>query len=274
MNPETKAKIALSIKKNRLIRIMVYPFMTYKREKVKKTFWNSQDGAYLRTLKDKFRGKRCFIVGNGPSLTLEDLNRIKNEYSFGTNKILYLLDKCEWIPTFYLCIDDEAGTMIKTLLHQCNVPYKFINIGCRSKDDPEDFHYVYTYTKFTFAKYAPKKPEISEDISSYIWPGCTVTFAAIQMAIYMGFKEIYLIGVDHSYSVTIDRKGHKKVENAVKTYADGIPDWGKSVQYIDATTEAYQCAKDYCDTHGIKIYNATRGGKLEVFERVDIDDLL
>ena len=42
----------------------------------------------------------------------------------------------------------------------------------------------------------------------------------------------------------------------------------------DKMIDAYKVAKQYADDHNIKIYNATRGGKLEVFERVDLDDIL
>ena len=42
---------------------------------------------------------------------------------------------------------------------------------------------------------------------------------------------------------------------------------------IDEATLSYQAAKQYAQTHGIKIKNATRGGKLNVFQRVDFDSL-
>ena len=42
----------------------------------------------------------------------------------------------------------------------------------------------------------------------------------------------------------------------------------------EALTKCYEVCDTYAKAHGIKIYNATRGGKLEVFERVDFDDLM
>ncbi len=42
---------------------------------------------------------------------------------------------------------------------------------------------------------------------------------------------------------------------------------------VDMHLEGYKSAGNYADIHGIKIYNATRGGKLEVFERVNFDSL-
>lgn len=43
--------------------------------------------------------------------------------------------------------------------------------------------------------------------------------------------------------------------------------------YEDRMILAYESAKKYVDSHNISIYNATRGGMLEVFERVDFDSL-
>ena len=59
------------------------------------------------------------------------------------------------------------------------------------------------------------------------------------------------------------------------TYAEGIdpsakPGWN----YVDSTTYSYITAKKYADTHGIRILNATRGGELEVFDRVNLDEVI
>ena len=53
----------------------------------------------------KYKGQRCFIVGNGPSLNLEDLNKLKNEKTFAFNRIYYIFDKTEWRPSFYITED-------------------------------------------------------------------------------------------------------------------------------------------------------------------------
>ena len=88
----------------------------------------------------------------------------------------------------------------------------------------------------------------------------------MQLAAFMGFKEIYLLGVDFSYG------GQQKNTNYTYFYeTDAIENMG--VGYVRQVTLAYQAAKRYAESHGIKIYNATRGGKLEIFERVDFDSL-
>ena len=100
----------------------------------------------------------------------------------------------------------------------------------------------------------------------------TVSYMCLQIAIYMGFKEIYLLGVDHSYSVALEPDGSV-------TQFEGVADHFSEKDKISnlpapyKTNLAYEAAKKYADEHDVKIYNATRGGKLEVFERLDFDSL-
>ncbi len=48
---------------------------------------------------------------------------------------------------------------------------------------------------------------------------------------------------------------------------------GDSVQNVESMNRSYELCKEFAEKNGVKIYNATRGGKLEVFERVDFDSL-
>ena len=63
----------------------------------------------LEQCKNKYKGKRCFIIGNGPSLTKEDLEKLKGEYTFASNKIYKLFDKTSWRPDFYAIFDENVG---------------------------------------------------------------------------------------------------------------------------------------------------------------------
>ena len=100
----------------------------------------------------------------------------------------------------------------------------------------------------------------------------------MQLAAYMGFSEIYLLGVDHNYQKTIDLNGNVVVDpNAKDYFCEGYDADIKDVVVHDMgnNTRAYMDAKKYCDATGCTtIYNATRGGKLEVFKRVNFDELV
>ncbi len=218
--------------------------------------------------KNKHKGQRCFIVGNGPSLTVEDLEKIKGEVSFAANRIYNIYDKTDWRPTYYSIQDyvvicksfNEIDKLIKTK--------KFVGII------PTMYHKKMkniVFYKLIDEPFYPEPPNFSEDVSNGIYDGWTITYTNIQMAVYMGFSEIYLMGVDHSYSVVKDSDGNL-IYNNVKDHFNA-DDKSHDIPQTFKTTVSYISAKEYAKKNGIKIYNATRGGKLEVFERIDFDSL-
>lgn len=90
----------------------------------------------------------------------------------------------------------------------------------------------------------------------------------MQLAVYMGFSEIYLLGVDFNYSNNIyDPKNHFEGCDTAKNKIR------LNQVYPEITLLAYESCRDFCRKHNVRIFNATRGGKLEVFERKSFDDL-
>lgn len=223
----------------------------------------------LRSLKNVNSGKRCFIIGNGPSLTPEDLDKLKYELSFASNSIYKIFDRTDWRPTYYCATDHKMIKIIKKEIISKIKGEMFIGI-C-------DFRYNpripgAKYVKMIVEEVYPQMPKFSENILNGCYEGRTVTYTAIQIAVYMGFKEIYLLGIDHNYSAVLNPDG--TITNMSEVNDHFSDDYKTPViPALYKTTLAYQAAKNYADTHGIKIYNATRGGKLEVFERVDFDKL-
>lgn len=234
--------------------------------------------AAFRALKDMHKGERCFIIGNGPSLTASDLSSIKDEYSFAANRIFYIFDQTEWRPTYYCSQDelviDSILDKLPSILKECkkmfliSACFEKVTASLRSDEN----------VLFFCAKYARayKKRLFSEAIDQYISGGGTITYAAIQIAAYMGFREIYLIGVDHSYSTpSLNKANELNGEDVQNCYFKGTPSNVKlNKPDTDNSTISFIKAKEYCDAHSIKIYNATRGGKLEVFPRKQLEDIL
>lgn len=108
----------------------------------------------------------------------------------------------------------------------------------------------------------------SDDIVRGVYSGYTVAYDMIQIAVYMGFSEIYLIGADFNYNGDAAQKGNHVYDSK---FQDKRKMAGRS--YIDCSINAMEVSRKYAEAHGIKIYNATRGGKLEVFERKELDEL-
>ena len=242
-----------------------------------KNFSRTKMGKELKKYKNKHIGERCFILGNGPSLTPEDLTTLheNGEITFATNRIYNIFDKTEWRPTYYCCEDEliikEKQEEIENI--PCEAKFIPINLKWYHEVSIKDANYFYiNYNRDSHDKYS-----FSTDISKQINCRGTVTFTCMQIAAYMGFSEIYLLGVDHNYQKIIDDNGNIVEDKSVNDYfCEKYDEDIKDVVVHDMgnNTRAYIDAKAYCDeSKKTTIYNSTRGGKLEVFQRVNFDEL-
>ncbi|MGG7620227.1 6-hydroxymethylpterin diphosphokinase MptE-like protein [Bacillus coreaensis] len=250
--------------------------LDYKTKKyIKETIFSfSRNGKDIRTLKNIHLNKRCFIIGNGPSLTVEDLDKLKNEITFAFNRIYYIFDKTDWRPTYYCSEDDKTIFKSKEEINNLKIENKFFPVNF-----PWDYKIHFKNAKYYIFKFGDRnvEPKFSENIVKGIYWGNTVAYTAIQMAVYMGIKEIYLLGVDHNFSKMVNDKGEIVIDKTAKDYFTKEYNNDKEDLYIpniEVSTRAFTAAKKYADKHNIKIFNATRGGKLEVFERVDFDKII
>lgn len=266
------------MKKAKWIRIMSFPIINIIRVTRLIAYQYTTDAKKIRCFQSKFDGERCFIIGNGPSLIASDLDILKNEHCFAANKIYKIFDDTVWRPEFYFCADSFVLNDCKENIKDLKLPNIFIQLEGKKhhlEQDNSNVIYINNYYPFLVNRYKRVKGiKISKDVAHHFAGGETVTFTAIQMAIYMGFKKIYLLGVDHNYSQKIDSKGNLTTDPSIKDYFGNIKTESYNIQSYETTNAAYQVARDFCDKNKIKIYNATRGGKLEVFERADFDSVI
>lgn len=215
----------------------------------------------LKHFKDKHKGERCFLVATGPSLLIEDLEKLKDEITFSMNTIFLAFNETAWRPTYYGIQFPDLFTKYKTQIDSLEVDYKFIGDVISKKVNVSEEYYTYPLNllnhNMIHKKYHTK---FSDDAFAVVYDGYTITYSIIQLAAYMGFEEIYLIGVDCNYS--------SNTINHFKDYGIVDPNYSSTSEKM---ISAYRVAKEYADQNNIKIYNATRGGMLEVFERVDLD---
>lgn len=234
-----------------------------------KTKW----GKNIRALKDSHAGERCFIVGNGPSLKMEDLEKLKNEYTFAFNRIYLSFDQVTWRPTFYCTQDIKLAKNSRgEILENISTEYVFAPIDLfwyEGIDLKTDYY-------FSPVRTGENKPGFSIDADQRIYTANTVAYTAIQLAVYMGFTDIYLIGVDHNFHTYQDKNGNIVHDDHVKDYFTEKYNSDQSelfVPRLDVSSLSYESAQEYAENNSVHIYNATRGGKLEIFPRVDFDSL-
>ena len=210
----------------------------------------------VKSLKGKYADKkRCFIVATGPSLNREDLYSLdKNgEFTISMNRIYNI--KPIWYPDIYIVTDSVLMREDAEKIRQYNVPLKFYSDANKPPDDDG----VVIHCTLTNPE---KKPRFSDNLAQKVYGGGTVVFSCIQLAVYLGFKYIYLLGVDCNYE-----------EKSKKNHFYEVKNEDTREHNIGRMILAYESAKQYAESHMIKIFNATRGGNLEVFERVDFDSL-
>lgn len=215
-------------------------------------------------------GKRCFIVATGPSLKMSDLDILyqNKEFSIGMNRIYLAFEQTQWRPDYYMVSDRLCIQQDEEKIKSVSLPCKFVSDTYTEFWNTKEINGMYRF--HAHANYvADEKPPFSDDLVYGVYCRATVTYECIQLAVYMGFKEIYLIGVDFSFSSNYTDKSN----HFISTYYNENENSKPFYFHAKESLEAYQAAKEYAETHGIRIYNATRGGKLEVFERVDFDTL-
>lgn len=229
---------------------------------------------YLKSVKDSHMGERCFVLGNGPSLKASDLDKLIGEISFASNRIYKIFPETQWRPTYFGMIDE--GVMASPgVIDGVNA------IECEKKFFFEESYYVAKKCTgnncFLHSWYKRKwldDPHFSDELTKGIYSIATVTYMHLQIAAYMGFRKIYLLGVDNSYGKERDKNGNVIIKERAKSYFGKQDKTENAV--IGDTWEAeiaFNYAEKYSRENGFRIYNATRGGALEAFERVDFDSL-
>jgi hypothetical protein len=228
----------------------------------------------MRAFKDRHANRRCFIVGNAPSLTAKDLDKLENEFTFGTNRIYLIFDKTKWRPSYYVAVDEQILDHYDAeIAHsiRCPIFYPY-HVAGESVNNIDGYYFVADGRNDWLPNDAGL---LFSDDAMCLHSGGTVTYQCIQLAAFMGFNPIILLGVDADYQLTIGSLGNviRRNEDVQDHFSKDYIDRILYPPLVDIVDRAYRSARDYAEAKGVKIYNATRGGKLEVFERVDFDHL-
>ena len=254
-----------SVRYSKFVKTKYYAAKQYTKSLPRQFGYNDKRFAALKNLKGKYAGKRCFILCTGPSLTISDLEMLENEYTFGMNSICLVHDKTKWKPDFFSVQDRMVFEKVKdTMLTTDNgivfVPYVYK----KRYNLPEEWVFFHMCGAYHLNLMREDKyfTRVSDNAYVRLYDGYSVTFAAMQLAMYMGFTELYLLGADCGSS---NNKEH-------------FLEHGHKGSSIDDTRQrlfvSYEATKKFADAHGVKIYNATRGGYLEIFPRVKLEAVL
>jgi len=226
-----------------------------------------RSSAQLASMRNRHAGERCVIVGNGPSLREMELSPLRSEVTFGLNRGYLLFQKLGFAPTYLVAVNvNVVDQFAGEILAQPSTTFvswhtrRFLPRGHRA-----------------ILVRPVRGPLFSTDPARGIWNGATVTYAALQLAYHMGFSEVILIGVDHSFATP--GPAHQLVTSSGDDPNHFDPSYfGKGVRWelpnLPLSEVAYQLAREAFEADGRRIVDATMSGKLTVFPKVELEAAL
>ena len=234
----------------------------------------------VAALKGKHEGQRCFIIGNGPSLKIEDLDKLKDEITFACNKIYLAFDQTTWRPTYYSVLDVLVAENNRSAINELKLCKVFREDVRPYFNDADDIIWLNSLKMpFLDGDYQGK---FSINALEGVYGGWTVIYPQIQLAFYLGIKEIYLIGVDFSFDVPKStgrtcRSGeileHQGESNHFHPeYRQPGEAW--TIPLLDLQYKAFLAANKTFEKYGGYIFNASRKTALDIFPLVDFDDVI
>lgn len=208
------------------------------------------------------------VVGNGPSLSVVDLESLAHIPSLASNKITLLYDRTHWRPTLY--------TVADPLLLFKLTPSHFNDVTL-ALTPYSTYYMARTPNKLAWhlklidegETWFNQTGEMPDPVKSGLIGASTVTSANIQLAMWCGAKTIYVIGCDHNYSED-DHKEVKKLSHGGSSN-HFHPDYRKQGEVvnnapIDRMERGYELIRRIADHHGVRVINITRHTALRAFE--------
>lgn len=221
----------------------------------------------LRLLKERHLGERAVLVANGPSLNRMDLSFLRLETTIGLNKIHLGIEKFGFCPRYLVAVNDRVVTQSASDIKTMNC-VKFIserNAGIV----PEDALTYHIDTVNPPARFC-------RDIARGVHEGWTVSYAALQIAFYLGFHEVIIVGMDHRYEYTGQPNDPCRLNGADPNHFS--PDYFGGGQTWDNpdllnSEESYRIARKEFEKAGRRIIDATVDGACNVFPKMEYRQL-
>lgn len=234
----------------------------------------------LLKYKNIHRGKRGFVIGNGPSLRMDDLSKLVGEITIASNKIYLAFDKTDWRPTYYSIIDSIVAKNIADEVVKLPMA-KFFLVGFDEIIKGVEGSFFCNLLR-DWHEVGHFEPGFSDNIIKGIYGGESVTYWNIQILWYLGIREIYLLGVDHSF-ILPSRKieddgfeyiliGEGECNHFDPNYRPVNELW--TMPHLTEQEKAYAFAREYIEKRGGILKNASRRTKLACIDVIDFDLLI
>ena len=235
----------------------------------------------LDELRDKHRGEAVVIVGNGPSLNDTPLEQLGGVPTIAVNGIFYAAERLPDPITYYVVEDTSVFRENTQAIKDFTAQFKLFPTSYLDAFAAEELDETIGFFRMNGGFYGRDTGTLchlrfSMDPRQRLFCGQSVTIINLQLAYWMGFSRVVLIGMDFSYKIPedVDRKG-----DLITSNSDDVnhfhPDYfGKGKSWkdpkLDRVLVNYRLAKEMFEADGREIVNATVGGRLEIFRRMDL----
>lgn len=233
------------------------------------TFKFTNNSKNLIKLKDSLKGKPILIVANGPSLNKTPLSKFHTIFSIGLNKINLIFNKTEWRPDIVITTNSLVAWQHWKSMKDTQIPH-YLSWNARWVMPIRARHFFNFFLN-------NKDKKFQKDISLSVGAAGSVTYAALQFAYYTGASPVIIVGLDHNFKHTGSPLDYQKsvgddVNHFDPNYfADG-QFWG--IPDLEASEIGFEKAKKTFEADGREILDATIDGKLEIFNKISIEEAL
>ena len=230
---------------------------------------------HLTQFKNIHQYQRALLLCNGPSLNKIDFSRIDTTKFklFGLNKIFLGFEKFAIKPDYLVAVNKKVLEQSAKEYNNLDI-IKFISNRVNPQFIPESPHTYHINT----TKLPQHAKRFSKNICEYVHEGWTVTHATLQIIYYMGFAEVYIVGMDHRFSQHI--KGQENRTSYIKDDDNDHFDpkyfgHGQPWDLPDLTNSeiSYQTALDVFHAEGRAVYDCTINGACHIFPKMPINVL-
>lgn len=244
----------------------------------------------IKALRNCHAGRRAFVIANGPSLRVEDLDLLRNEITFASNKIFLAFDSTPWRPTYYFASDKLVGRNNAEIIR--NLPLtKLLSDQIREYVGSEGasiwLHELpvprNASPRASSRNSAPSIP-FSEDAMVGVYGGGTVVYPQLQVAYYMGITEVILVGLDFKFTVpeqtvTTDIRGYERALRSSGEVNHFHPEYRKpgeiwGIPNLDVLRRSFTAGLEQYRAAGRTIINASRRSECDVFPRRALEEVL
>lgn len=227
--------------------------------------WYANHGGWIPDFVNRYRGEDCFILGNGPSLNEIDFDQISRFHLIGLNKIFLLFERKPLDLTFHVAVNSLVIQQSHSKFAELSCP-SFLSYAPAYSLVPDggNIHYIFTSSRLN--------PVFGYALDQPLWEGYTVTYVAMQLAFFMGFRRVFLVGVDHNFKAQGSPNEEQSLTSDDPNHFD--PRYFKGQQWhlpdIEGSEMAYRMARFAFERNHREVVDATIGGACEIFRKIDI----